>query len=103
MPPAPLLRLQTLVGNDRLNSRKNRSIPVTDQFSMRPVAFVRCDYNETSQIPRGWGAKHDAHGTLEFLPELEPGLADVEGFSHLFVIWVFDRSTGFELVTKPPT
>ena len=39
---------------------------------------------------------------LEILPEFELGLTDVEGFSHLFVIWVFDRSEGFELLGRPP-
>ncbi len=40
---------------------------------------------------------------LRILPEYEPGLADVEGFSHLFVIWIFDRSEGFELTARPPS
>jgi tRNA-Thr(GGU) m(6)t(6)A37 methyltransferase TsaA len=44
-----------------------------------------------------------AEGILEIRPELEAGLTDIEGFSHLFVIWVFDRSEGFELVSTPPT
>ncbi|HYA89564.1 MAG TPA: tRNA (N6-threonylcarbamoyladenosine(37)-N6)-methyltransferase TrmO, partial [archaeon] len=35
--------------------------------------------------------------------EYEPGLADIEGFSHLFVLWVFDRSDGFDLTATPPT
>jgi len=30
-------------------------------------------------------------------------LTDIDGFSHLFVLWVFDRSDGFELLGKPPT
>ena len=76
---------------------------MTDQFTMRPIGHVRSGYDDTSQIPRGWGAKHDAVGYLEILPDYEEGLADVEGFSHLFVIWAFDRSEGFELVTTPPT
>ena len=43
-----------------------------------------------------------AEGVLEIAPEFEAGLMDVEGFSHVFVIWCFDRSEGFELVGKPP-
>jgi tRNA-Thr(GGU) m(6)t(6)A37 methyltransferase TsaA len=37
------------------------------------------------------------------LPEFEPGLLDVEGFSHLFVIWAFDRTMGFDLTACPPS
>jgi len=72
-------------------------------FTFRPIGFVRTPFTETSQISKGIGAKHTREGTLEILPEMEEGLLDIEGFSHLFVIWVFDRSADYELVGKPPT
>ena len=71
-------------------------------FTPRAIAFARTPFQETSEVPKGPLAKHDAEGTLEILPELEEGLTDIEGFSHLIVIWVFDRAKGFELVTTPP-
>jgi tRNA (adenine37-N6)-methyltransferase len=71
-------------------------------FTPRPIGFVRSPYTDTKAIPKGLGAKHDAEGVLEILPDFEPGLTDIEGFSHLFVIWAFDRSEGFELVGSPP-
>jgi tRNA-Thr(GGU) m(6)t(6)A37 methyltransferase TsaA len=71
-------------------------------FTPRPIGYIRSPYKETSAIPKGLGVKHDAEGVLEVLPEFELGLKDVEGFSHLFVLWVFDRSQGFDLVGAPP-
>jgi tRNA-Thr(GGU) m(6)t(6)A37 methyltransferase TsaA len=71
-------------------------------FNPNPIGFVRSPYTDTKSIPKGLGAKHDAQGVLEILPEFELGLTDVEGFSHLFVIWAFDRSEGFELIGSPP-
>lgn len=71
-------------------------------FTPRPIGFVSSPYTDTKQIPKGFGAKHEAEGELRILPELEPGLTDVEGFSHLFVIWEFDRSKDFELLGTPP-
>jgi tRNA (Thr-GGU) A37 N-methylase len=71
--------------------------------SMEPIGYVRSPYKNTQQIPKGLGAMHPAEGTLEILAEFEPGLTDIEGFSHLVVIWEFDRSEGFSLVGKPPT
>jgi tRNA (adenine37-N6)-methyltransferase len=73
------------------------------EFSMRSVGSVRSPFTEASQIPRGPGAEHTAEGVLELLPELEGGLLDIEGFSHLYVIWVFHESKGYELSGKPPT
>jgi tRNA (adenine37-N6)-methyltransferase len=72
-------------------------------FTPRAVGFVRSSYRATSQIPKGLGTTHDADGILDVLPEFEAGLQDVEGFSHLYVIWMFDRSEGFELLGIPPS
>jgi tRNA (adenine37-N6)-methyltransferase len=71
-------------------------------FTFRPIGFARTPYNDTKQIPKGFGAKHDAEGVIEIEPEFAAGLKDIEGFSHIFVIWLFDRSEGFELVGTPP-
>jgi tRNA-Thr(GGU) m(6)t(6)A37 methyltransferase TsaA len=72
-------------------------------FTSRPIGFVSSPYKNTSDVPKGLGAKHDADGVLNILPEFEAGLADIEGFSHLIVIWEFDRSQGFELTATPPS
>ena len=71
-------------------------------FSPQPIGHIKSPYDNTKQIPKGPGAKHEAEGLLEILPEFADGLADIEGFSHLFVVWVFDRSEGFELLGTPP-
>lgn len=73
------------------------------EYLLRPVGIVRSPYTETSRIPKGPGARHDAEGELEVRPELEAGLTDIEGFSHLYVLWIFDRSEGYDLVSRPPT
>jgi len=73
------------------------------RFTMRPVGFVRSPYRTTDEIPHGIGARHTTEGSLEILPEFEPGLADIEGFSHLFVLWVFDRAGKSSLVSHPPS
>ena len=70
---------------------------------MRPIGHVRSPFKDTKEIPKGCGAKHEADGVIEIDPELEQGLTDIEGFSHLFVIWVFDRSGGPELLASPPS
>jgi len=72
-------------------------------YVFRPVAFARSAFTAVSQIPRGCGAEHTAEGTIEFLPEFAAGLRDIDGFSHLFVLWVFDRADGYALLATPPT
>ena len=72
-------------------------------FTPQPIGYVSSRYQDTAAIPKGLGAKHDAEGVLTILPEFEPGLTDIEGFSHIFVIWTFDRSQGFDLFGAAPT
>jgi tRNA (adenine37-N6)-methyltransferase len=72
-------------------------------LSMQPIGYVRSPYRDTREIPKGLGATHRAEGVLEVREEFEPGLKDIEGFSHLFVIWTFDRSDGFTLLVTPPS
>src|SRR6185503_19414801 len=72
-------------------------------FTMQPIGVVRSSFTDTAQIPKGCGAQHEAEGTLAILPEFEPGLLDIEGFSHLYVIWLFDRAGAYELMARPPS
>jgi tRNA-Thr(GGU) m(6)t(6)A37 methyltransferase TsaA len=71
-------------------------------FTPRAIGYAKTPFQQTSEIPKGLGAKHDTEGTLEIFPEFAEGLKDVMGFSHLYVLWVFDRSTDFDLVATPP-
>jgi len=73
---------------------------VSETFT--PIGFIRSPFSETKQIPKGPGAKHEEEGVLDVLPEFAAGLKDIEGFSHLFVIWRFHRSDGYDLVGTPP-
>ena len=72
------------------------------QITLEPIGVVRSQYRNTSEIPKGLGAQHDAPGTIEVRPELGEGLKDIEGFSHLYVIWIFDRAQGSALIAHPP-
>jgi len=70
---------------------------------MLPIGHVSSPYHGGSEIPKGLGVKHDAEGFLVIRSEYEAGLTDIEGFSHLFVIWVFDRREGTALSETPPS
>jgi tRNA-Thr(GGU) m(6)t(6)A37 methyltransferase TsaA len=71
-------------------------------FTPRAIGHVRSPFKATADVPRGLGAKHPEEGIIEVEPEFAPGLEDIDGFSHLYVIWVFDRSDKVELVGTPP-
>jgi len=67
-------------------------------FTPQSIGFESRPFQKTGEIPKGLGVKHTEEGTLKILPEFELGLTDIEGFSHLFVIWEFHHSKEFALV-----
>lgn len=72
-------------------------------FTPQPIGFVSSPFNNAAAIPKGLGAQHPEEGVLQILPDFEAGLAHIEGYSHLIVLWAFDRSEGFELMVTPPS
>jgi tRNA-Thr(GGU) m(6)t(6)A37 methyltransferase TsaA len=75
---------------------------IWSMFVPHPIGYISSPYTDTKQIPKGLHTKHEAEGVLRILPEFEAGLTDIEGFSHLFVLWEFDRSRDFDLIGSPP-
>ena len=69
-------------------------------ISFEPIGVVRSPFATMEQVPKGLGAKHVTEGELVLRPELEAGLTDIEGFSHLNVLWVFDRIEGYSLMSR---
>lgn len=71
-------------------------------LTTQPIGFIHSPYKETSQIPKGLNTRHDVEGSIEILREFEAGLDGIEGFSHLFILWHFDRVQDFSLSAHPP-
>jgi tRNA-Thr(GGU) m(6)t(6)A37 methyltransferase TsaA len=71
--------------------------------TMTPIATVRTPFSETAQIPKGLDARHDTDGIIDVDPAFEPGLQDIDGFSHLYVLWHFHRVDGYDLTAHPPS
>jgi tRNA-Thr(GGU) m(6)t(6)A37 methyltransferase TsaA len=46
-------------------------------------------------------AKTAAQGTVELFPEFQAGLKDLEGFSHIILLYHFHQCTGFKLQVMP--
>lgn len=67
------------------------------------IGTIRTPFAQTGEIPKGPDATHEAEGTIEIDPAFEAGLQDIEGFSHLYVLWHFHRVDGFDLVAYPPS
>ncbi|HCC79310.1 MAG: tRNA (N6-threonylcarbamoyladenosine(37)-N6)-methyltransferase TrmO [Chloroflexi bacterium GWB2_49_20] len=70
------------------------------EFSMQPIGFIYSPFTEKSQTPIQ-AARSQAIGRVEVNPEFSDGLKDIEGFSHIILLYVFHESSGYELQVKP--
>ncbi len=65
-----------------------------------PVGIVHSEHTIQDDTPIQ-GVFNDSRGTIEVFPEFEEGLTDIESFSHLILLYHFDRATGCDLKQKP--
>ena len=72
-------------------------------IAMTVIGTVRTPFGTTGEIPKGLDAKHEADGVIEIDAAFEPGLQDIEGFSHLYILWHFHRVDAYDLVAQPPS
>jgi tRNA (Thr-GGU) A37 N-methylase len=62
-------------------------------FELKPIGVVHSPFKQRGDVPvKGY---IEAVGRIEIFKEYREGLRDVEGFSHIVVLWIFQspRST----------
>ena len=65
-----------------------------------PIGVIRTPYKEAGEVPIQ-ASRSSARGTIEVFREYEEGLKDVEGFSHVVILFHFHKSGITRLLTKP--
>jgi tRNA-Thr(GGU) m(6)t(6)A37 methyltransferase TsaA len=71
------------------------------EIVFKPIGTIRSPFTDTKGMPiQPAGAKGIA-GTIEIEPEFEAGLKDIDGFSHITLIFHFHLSDGYSLEVKP--
>ena len=72
-----------------------------EEISYRPIGIIRSPYKETEGAPIQTTGAKGVSGTVEILPECAEGLKDLDGFSHIILIYHFHLSKGHSLTVKP--
>jgi tRNA-Thr(GGU) m(6)t(6)A37 methyltransferase TsaA len=66
-----------------------------------PIGIIRSPFNELEGMPIQPAAAIDVQGTVEVFEEFQAGLADLDGFSHIILLYHLHRSSGFDLRVVP--
>jgi len=74
------------------------------QLILDPIGIVRSPFTERVEAPRQGLVRPDAAGVIELLAGkgFEDALADLSGFSHIWVLFWFDRNLGWRPKVRPP-
>ncbi len=70
-------------------------------MEVRPIGVIKSPFEEPEGMPIQPSGAAGIKGSVEVLPEYADGLQDLDGFSHIILLYQFHRSTGFELKVVP--
>ena len=70
------------------------------EFKMESIGFIYSPFTEKSETPIQ-SVRSQALGRVEVKPEFSEGLKDIDGFSHIILLYAFHESSGYELQIKP--
>ena len=72
-----------------------------DRLELKPIGTIHSSYRSREEAPRQ-GYKRKEICQVELFPDFIEGLQDIEGFSHIILIYWFHKSEGYSLRIKTP-
>jgi len=68
---------------------------------LHPIGLIHTPHTDGVKSPIQPVFSEGIKGTIELYPEFQPGLKDLDGFSHIYLLYHFDRSTEIKLQVVP--
>ncbi len=69
-------------------------------INFHPIGIIHSHFTEKSKTPIQ-PSRSNATAQVEVFSEFAPGLQDLQGFSHIILLYLFHCSTGYTLQVKP--
>ncbi len=70
------------------------------EMRLKAIGVVHSPFQEPGEIPRGKELR-ESESKIEVFPEYAGGLKDVEGFSHLYILYWMHRASPAAVLAKP--
>lgn len=74
---------------------------MAEQIVYRPIGVIHTPFKEKEDTPIQGCFSKNSRGSIEVYPEYAEGLKDIEGFSHIFLLYHFHKAGGCQLIAKP--
>lgn len=70
-------------------------------FTIQPIGIIHTPFERLDKMPIQPSGAKDVEGTIVLDEKYEQGLSDLDGFSHLILLFHLHRSNGYDLMVKP--
>ena len=70
-------------------------------MELQPIGVIHSPFHDPEGMPIQPAGAMGVRGTIEIHEKYQEGLKDLEGFSHLILLYHFHRSKGFNLQVVP--
>jgi tRNA-Thr(GGU) m(6)t(6)A37 methyltransferase TsaA len=70
-------------------------------ITLSPIGLIHTPFQHSNGTPIQGAVSKDAQGVVELLPEFVPGLLDLEAFERLWLIYLLDRASAFQMIVRP--
>lgn len=70
-------------------------------IEMKPIGTIETPFDRLGGMPIQPAAAAGIKGRVVVFDEFKAGLRDLEGFSHIFLLYLFHKSKGYNLLVKP--
>lgn len=71
------------------------------EIILKPIGKIHSPYKKLEGMPIQPTGASGVVGTIELFKEFEGTLKDLEGFSHIYIIYLFHQSSGWKKTVKP--
>lgn len=71
------------------------------QITLTPIGVIHSPFQRLDEMPIQPSSETSAPGTVEIYPQFADGLKDLEGFSHLILIYCFHKASRVALTVTP--
>jgi tRNA-Thr(GGU) m(6)t(6)A37 methyltransferase TsaA len=80
---------------------KNFILFLMESIAYNPIGLIHSPFTETKDTPIQPSSAKGFKGRIEIFPQFADGLKDIEGFSHLIILYHFHQSEGYKLQVTP--
>ncbi len=71
------------------------------KIEYQPIGTIYSPFKDIEGMPIQPTGAEGISGTIEIYPEFSEGLTDLEGFSHIILLYHFHKAEGFKLMVTP--